>query len=129
MILITYAEMKHLMLDRNPFWDQPDMQAEKRILDGLDLETLNGLTMQQLAGMPQEAGGEVGPTPSAHDELQKDNSEVVVKKAQPQEFKAKRKKIIPPPSLMDLNKFLEDANTHPSDCMEHLIYKYLELQH
>ena len=23
---------------------------------------------------------------------------------------------------MDLNKFLEDANTHPSDCMEHLIY-------
>jgi hypothetical protein len=47
---------------------------------------------------------------------------VAVKQNQPQEFKAKRKKIIPPPSLIDLNKFLEDANTHPQDCMEHLTY-------
>ena len=41
---------------------------------------------------------------------------------QPGQFKAKKKKIIPPPSLADLIRYLEDANTHPSDALEHLLH-------
>lgn len=44
-----------------------------------------------------------------------------MKQNQPQEMK-KKKKIPPPPTLMDLNKCLDEANTHPQDCMEHLTY-------
>lgn len=45
--LKTYQSLKNLKIDQNPFYEQDNcLEIEKMILDLLELDTLNGLTVE-----------------------------------------------------------------------------------